>query len=161
MSRVGAARSTAASRAIDLLLALPALVVLAPAFVLIAVAIRLDSPGSVFYRQERVGLHGAPFRIHKFRSMRAAADGPAVTVAGDIRVTRIGAHLRKWKVDELPQLIDVVRGTMSLVGPRPELPAYVALWPAEARDVILSVRPGITDPASVAFRNESEVLASA
>ena len=106
-------------------------------------------------------MHGKPFRIHKFRSMRASSGGPEVTTAGDARVTRVGAWLRKSKLDELPQLFDVLMGRMSLVGPRPEVARYVALWPQAERELILSVRPGITDPASIAFRNESELLAQA
>jgi lipopolysaccharide/colanic/teichoic acid biosynthesis glycosyltransferase len=108
-----------------------------------------------------VGLHGEPFRILKFRSMTESTQGPSVTVEGDHRVTRVGHVLRATKVDELPQLINVVRGEMSLVGPRPEVPEYAALWPEEARAEVLSVRPGITDPASVIYRRESEELAAA
>lgn len=140
-------------------MSVPALVALAPVLAVVAVAIRLESGGPVFFRQVRVGLHGQPFRIHKFRSMRQGFPGGEVTIAGDLRVTRVGRFLRAWKLDELPQLIDVATGAMSLVGPRPEVPAYVALWPAAEREIILSVRPGITDPASVLFRNESELLA--
>lgn len=139
------------------------LLLLSPLFVLIAVAIKLDSPGPVFYRQERVGRHGVPFRIFKFRTMVAAQAGGAaqITVAGDARITRTGHFLRRWKLDELPQLIDVLRGTMSLVGPRPEVPRYVAQYPAEWRERVLSVRPGITDFASVHYRAEGELLAKA
>src|SRR5690606_24364516 len=109
-----------------------------------------DSPGPVLFRQERVGLHGRPFRIHKFRTITACgAQGPLVTAAGDARITRVGRVLRRHKLDELPQLIDVLKGDMSLVGPRPEVPRYMALYPQQARRAILSVRPGITDPASI------------
>lgn len=156
-----AAADRAAKRALDIAVAVPALVLLAPLGVVIAVAVRVESRGPVFFRQERVGRGGRVFRIHKFRSMRVDASGPSVTVGGDPRVTRVGAFLRSWKLDELPQLIDVVRGTMSLVGPRPEVPEFVALWPADARDIVLSVRPGITDPATVALRDEERLLAAA
>jgi lipopolysaccharide/colanic/teichoic acid biosynthesis glycosyltransferase len=117
----------------------------------------------VFFRQERVGRFGRPFRIHKFRTMRVDAEraGGALTVGADARVTRAGHWLRAHRLDELPQLIDVLRGDMSLVGPRPEVPRYVALYPADLREQVLAVRPGITDPASLAFRGEAEWLAAA
>lgn len=152
-----------AKRAFDLLLAGLALVLLAPLLGAIALAIRFDSPGPVFYRQERVGRGGVPFRIHKFRTMTHArrSEGPQITVGADGRITRVGAFLRRHKLDELAQLIDVMQGTMSLVGPRPEVPRYVALYPPELREKVLSLRPGITDSASLLFRNESEVLARA
>ncbi|WP_119153750.1 sugar transferase [Caldimonas tepidiphila] len=152
-----------AKRLLDLLIAAPALLLLAPAFALIALAIRLDSPGPVFFRQVRVGRHGVPFRIHKFRTMRhdPAEAGRQITVGADARITRVGAFLRRSKLDELPQLIDVLAGTMSLVGPRPEVPRYVALYPPAVREQVLSVRPGITDLASIEFRRESELLALA
>ena len=128
----------------------------------VAALIRWDSPGPVFFRQERVGRFGRPFRIHKFRTMRVNAEQAGqLTVGADVRITRIGAFLRAHRLDELPQLIDVFLGDMSLVGPRPEVPRYVAHYPAALRDVVLSVRPGITDPASLRFRNESEQLAAA
>lgn len=150
-------------RAFDLLLAGAGLLLLSPLFALIAIAIKLDSPGPVFFRQERVGRHGVPFRIFKFRTMTVSppTGGIALTVAGDRRITRVGAFLRRSKLDELAQLIDVVRGTMSLVGPRPEVPRYVAHYPPEWRERLLSVRPGITDFASVRYRNENELLAGA
>ena len=149
-------------RAVDLVLASVGLVVLAPLFVLIALVIKLDTRGPVFYRQERVGRHGVNFRIFKFRTMTVEPPGGAeLTVAGDARITRSGRGLRRYKLDELPQLIDVLRGTMSLVGPRPEVPRFVAHYPAEWRQRVLSVRPGITDFASVHYRAESELLARA
>ncbi len=148
-------------RAFDLAASALGLIVLAPLFAAIAVAIVLDSPGPVFFRQERVGRHGQPFRIHKFRTMRHDAPGSAITVGADPRITRIGAFLRRSKLDELPQLIDVLRGRMSLVGPRPELARYVARYPADVRERVLSVRPGMTDLASLQFRDESELLARA
>jgi lipopolysaccharide/colanic/teichoic acid biosynthesis glycosyltransferase len=152
-----------AKRAFDLLLAGLGLVLLAPLLAAIAVAIRVDSAGPVFYRQQRVGRHGVPFRIHKFRTMAhdPLGGGAQITVGADPRITRVGGFLRRHKLDELAQLIDVVQGTMSLVGPRPELPRYVALYPGPLREKVLSVRPGITDLASIAFADESEQLARA
>lgn len=150
-------------RLFDILVSLAGLVLLAPLFLLIALAIKLDSPGPVFFRQERVGLRGQPFRIYKFRTMRSdpVGSGPQITVGEDARITRVGGFLRRWKLDELAQLIDVLRGTMSLVGPRPEVPRYVEHYSQERRGHVLSVRPGVTDFASLRFRDESEVLARA
>lgn len=150
-------------RVLDLAVASLGLLLLAPLLLLIAAAIKLDSPGPVFYRQERVGRHGKPFRIFKFRTMAvtSAPDGAQITAAGDSRITRVGALLRRSKLDELAQLVDVLRGTMSLVGPRPEVPRYVAHYPPEWRERLLSVRPGITDDASVRYRDESDLLARA
>ena len=152
-----------AKRLFDVLAASIGLLLLAPLLAAIALWVRLDSPGPVFFRQQRVGRHGVPFRIHKFRTMAhaPAAAGPLLTVGADARVTRAGRFLRRTKLDELPQLIDVLQGTMSLVGPRPEVPRYVALYPPELRAAVLSVRPGITDPASRLFRVEGEVLGRA
>lgn len=139
------------------------LLVLAPLLVLLAVWIKLDSPGPVFFRQERVGQWGKLFRIHKFRTMVTDAErrGLQITVGADARVTRVGQWLRKYKLDELPQLLDVWQGHMSLVGPRPEVPRYVACYPADVREVVLSVRPGITDRASIEFKDENEILGRA
>jgi lipopolysaccharide/colanic/teichoic acid biosynthesis glycosyltransferase len=150
-------------RLFDWILSSLGLLVLGPALILVALAIKLDSPGPVFFRQERVGRWGRPFRIHKFRTMRhdPVGQGLQITVGQDARITRVGGFLRASKIDELPQLIDVWMGTMSLVGPRPEVPRYVAVYPAELRDKILSVRPGITDIASIEYRDESAVLARA
>ena len=148
-------------RCMDVLFSLLGLALLWPLGLAVALAIRLDSPGPALFRQERVGLRGRPFRIHKFRTMRVGGAGLQVTAGGDARITRVGRVLRRYKLDELPQLIDVLRGRMSLVGPRPEVPRYMALYPPEARRAILSVRPGITDPASIAFRNEEALLAAA
>jgi len=149
-------------RTFDFVMALAGLVLLSPVMLAIAVAIRMDSPGPVLFRQERVGRHGQPFRILKFRSMRwqpaGDASSPELTIAGDARVTRTGSWLRASKLDELPQLVNVLRGEMSLVGPRPEVPRYVAHYPPEVRERVLSVRPGITDEASILFRNEGEIL---
>jgi lipopolysaccharide/colanic/teichoic acid biosynthesis glycosyltransferase len=152
-----------AKRLVDLLVAAFGLLVLSPFFALIAIAIKLDSKGPVFFRQERVGRYGRPFRIFKFRTMTVTARdaGLQITVAGDARITSVGQFLRRYKLDELPQLIDVLRGTMSLVGPRPEVPKYVEQYSHEHRERLLSVRPGITDFASLRFRNESDILAQA
>jgi lipopolysaccharide/colanic/teichoic acid biosynthesis glycosyltransferase len=148
-------------RLFDLVTSLLALLVLAPLFLMVALAIRFDSVGPVLFRQERVGLRGRVFRIHKFRTMVMDAEhrGLQLTAGNDPRITRVGAFLRRHKLDELPQLIDVVRGHMSIVGPRPEVPRYVALYPPDVRDIVLSVRPGITDAASVAHRDEGAQLA--
>lgn len=150
-------------RLFDLVLSTLGLLVLAPLLLLMALAIKLDSSGPVFFRQERVGRFGQPFRIHKFRTMRhdPAGKGPQITVGADSRITRVGGFLRRTKLDELPQLIDVWVGSMSLVGPRPEVPRYVAHYPAAMREKVLSVRPGITDIASIEYRDESAVLARA
>lgn len=159
----GAALSLA-KRCFDLVLAALGLALLSPLLLAIAVWIRLDSPGPILFRQERVGRRGVPFRIHKFRTMRHVApgrEGSPITVGDDARITRAGALLRRHKLDELPQLLDVLLGRMSLVGPRPEVPRYVARYPAEAREVVLSVRPGLTDLASIEFRDEAALLADA
>jgi lipopolysaccharide/colanic/teichoic acid biosynthesis glycosyltransferase len=147
-------------RAFDLVLAGVGLLVLSPLLVLVAAWIRLDSPGPALFRQERVGRYGRPFTMLKFRSMRAAAASgdPLLTAESDIRVTRAGKFLRRTKLDELPQLLNVVRGEMSLVGPRPEVARYVELYPPHVRATVLSVRPGITDYAALAFHDESALL---
>jgi lipopolysaccharide/colanic/teichoic acid biosynthesis glycosyltransferase len=128
--------------------------------VAIAVWVRADSSGSALFRQERVGRYGRPFRLLKFRTMQSAPQeaGPLLTAGDDNRITRAGRVLRRTKLDELPQLVNVVRGDMSLVGPRPEVAKYVALYPPAVRDLVLSVRPGITDYAAIAFRDESSLL---
>ena len=138
------------------------LIVLSPLFLILAIWIKLDSKGPVFYRQVRVGYKNKDFRIFKFRSMRVGADkGSLVTIGGhDPRVTRSGYFIRKFKFDELPQLINVFLGDMSLVGPRPEVRHYVDYWTPEQMHV-LDVRPGITDPASIKFRNENELMEKA
>ena len=138
------------------------LIVLSPLFLVLAIWIKLDSKGPVFYRQVRVGYKNKDFRIFKFRSMRVGSDkGSLVTIGGhDPRVTRSGYFIRKFKFDELPQLINVFLGDMSLVGPRPEVRHYVDYWTPEQMHV-LDVRPGITDPASIKFRNENELMEKA
>ncbi|MDG0855395.1 sugar transferase [Roseateles puraquae] len=147
-------------RLFDIVAAGLGLLLLWPVLLAAAVWVKLDSPGPALFRQTRVGRLGVPFTIHKFRTMRVAP-GAAITVGADPRITRAGQVLRQTKLDELPQLWDVLRGAMSLVGPRPELPKYVELYPAELRERVLSVRPGITDPASLAFSHEAELLAAA
>ena len=149
-------------RLFDIIMSGAGLLVLTPLFLFIALWIKLDSSGPVFYRQVRVGQHNKDFRIFKFRSMRIGSDkGSLVTIGGrDPRVTRSGYFIRKFKIDELPQLINVLSGDMSLVGPRPEVRHYVNYWTEEQMHV-LDVRPGITDPASIKFRNENELLAQA
>lgn len=138
------------------------LIVLSPVFLILAIWIKLDSPGPVFYRQVRVGRGNKDFRIFKFRSMRVGSDkGSLVTIGGhDPRITRSGYFIRKFKLDEFPQLINVFVGDMSLVGPRPEVRHYVDYWTPEQMHV-LDVRPGITDPASIKFRNENELMEQA
>ena len=153
MSRAGA------KRAIDVAVAALGLAGLAPVLDAIAVAVRLDSPGPVFYRARRVGRGGLEFSMYKFRTMHArrAEHGPRITHGDDRRITRVGGVLRRSKLDELPQLWNVLRGDMSLVGPRPEDPHYVALYSPEQRRV-LDVRPGITSLASVRYRDEERLL---
>jgi lipopolysaccharide/colanic/teichoic acid biosynthesis glycosyltransferase len=152
-------------RLVDLVLATLGLVLALPLLLVVAVWIKLDSPGPVLFRQERIGRHGRPFRIHKFRTMTGPAPhagaGAGLTIGDDPRITRAGRTLRRSKLDELPQLLDVVRGDMSLVGPRPEVPRWVALYPPELRAKVLSVRPGITDLASIEYRDEAALLARA
>ena len=150
-----------AKRLLDLVLVVPGLVLLAPLLLFIAVWVRLDSPGPVLFRQQRVGLGGRIFKVLKFRTMVVDAEsrGPQITVGADRRITNSGRLLREYKLDELPQLFNVLKGEMSLVGPRPEVPRYVSLYPEETRRVVLSVQPGITDPASIRFMNENALLA--
>ena len=152
-----------AKRLLDVSVAACGLVLLSPLLLGAAMAIKLSGPGPVFFRQTRVGRYGAPFSIHKFRTM--VSDAPALglplTVGADPRITRIGAWLRARRIDELPQLIDVLTGDMSLVGPRPEVPHWVARYPAELRERVLAVKPGITDPSTLAFADEATLLAQA
>ena len=152
----------ALKRAMDVLVSGGALLVIWPVLLLIALAIKIDDPGPVFYRQVRVGRGGKPFRIFKFRTMVVDADkkGLSITVGQDKRITRMGALLRKTKLDELAQLLNVFVGDMSFVGPRPEVQRYVDLYTPYQRQVLL-VRPGITDYASIAYRNENDLLAGA
>ena len=149
-------------RAFDIIASGLGLIVLSPLFLILAVWIKLDSPGPVLYRQVRVGRNNKDFRIFKFRSMQVGSDkGSLVTIGGrDARITRSGYYIRKFKLDELPQLLNVFVGDMSLVGPRPEVRHYVDYWTPEQMHV-LDVRPGMTDPASIKFRNENELMAQA
>jgi lipopolysaccharide/colanic/teichoic acid biosynthesis glycosyltransferase len=148
-----------AKRALDVGVSLLGLLLLAPLFAVIAVLVLVDSGPPVFYRQVRVGRLARTFRILKFRTMHPNADaGGSLTVSNDPRVTRAGKFLRRHKLDELPQLVNVLAGDMSLVGPRPEVPEYVAAYGEEDRRVVLSVRPGLTDNASIEFRDESALL---
>lgn len=149
-------------RAFDFVSALVGLAFLSPVLILTAVLIRMDSPGPALFMQERVGKGGRVFRIIKFRTMTGGAEKKGqITVGHDARVTRIGYALRRFKIDELPQLLNVLRGEMSLVGPRPEVPRYVACYPERVRKTVLSVPPGITDWASIEFREESALLGRA
>ena len=152
-----------AKRGFDLCIAALALLLLSPLLLLLALWIRLDSPGPVLFRQQRVGRFGALFQIRKFRTMvvDGATCGALITAADDARVTRAGRWLRRYRLDELPQLLDVLQGSMSLVGPRPEVPRFVAHYPEALRAAVLSVRPGLTDPAAIAHLNEAAMLADA
>lgn len=145
-------------RGMDLLGAAVGLVAVSPLLAAIALAIRLDDGGPVFFRQTRVGRRGRPFRIWKFRTMTTGVTGTSITVGNDWRITRVGGWLRRGRLDELPQLLNVLTGEMSFVGPRPEVPEFVRGYDAEQRHV-LDYRPGITDPASLRFRDEAALLA--
>jgi lipopolysaccharide/colanic/teichoic acid biosynthesis glycosyltransferase len=147
-----------ATRILDVAFAAIALVVLSPLIVLVALAVKIESRGPVFFRCRRVGVHGRPLAMLKFRKMRDGAGGPLLTAVGDDRFTRLGGFLAKTKLDEIPQLWNVVRGEMSLVGPRPEHPDIVELYRDEYAQ-ILRVRPGITGLSQLAFANEAEILA--
>jgi lipopolysaccharide/colanic/teichoic acid biosynthesis glycosyltransferase len=148
-------------RSFDLVVSVCGLITAAPVMLIVALLLLCTRDGPVLFRQTRVGRHGVSFTLYKFRTMRAASAkiDRQVTVGADARITPLGGILRKSKVDELPQLWNVLRGEMSLVGPRPETPEFVALYPTQLRDIILSVRPGITDAASIKYRNESDLLA--
>lgn len=152
-----------AKRIFDLFFALLGVLLLAPLFLFIGIWIKVDSHGPVFFRQERVGRFGKTFRIFKFRTMclDAEAKGRQITVGADPRITKSGRFLRKTKLDELPQLLNVITGEMSLVGPRPEVPRYVALYPTEVSELVLSVQPGITDYASIEYKDENAILGRA
>jgi lipopolysaccharide/colanic/teichoic acid biosynthesis glycosyltransferase len=155
-SRGGA--SDAVRRLADVVVSLVLLVVLLPLMAVLSALVRLSSPGPALFRQERVGLNGQPFQLLKFRSMRVGDAGPAVTAGGDRRITPIGAFMRDWKLDELPQLVNVLLGHMALVGPRPEVPHYVRYYTREQREV-LSVRPGVTGKTQLEYRHEERLLA--
>src|SRR5215475_15072650 len=150
----------AAKRVLDIVGSALGLSALLPLFIIIAIIIKLDSPGPVLFRQERVGRGGRLFRIFKFRSMVVGANsaGTALTVRADKRITRVGAFLRRSKLDELPQLINVLAGDMSIVGPRPEVAEFMKFYTPDQREIILSMRPGLTDYAAILFRDESSLL---
>ena len=158
-TRPAAARAVV-KRSVDLVLAAVLLVAVAPLFAALAFAVKVDSPGPVLYRARRVGFRGRPMQMLKFRKMRHDAVGLALTAHGDLRFTRIGSFLARTKLDELPQLWNVVRGDMSLIGPRPEDPEFVLMHAEEYVD-ILRIRPGITGLSQVAFREESRILDAA
>ena len=147
-------------RIFDLVFVILGLLVLFPIFLIIVALIKRDGDGAVLFKQERVGLHGKLFRVLKFRTMVVDAEkqGVKVTTGNDPRITKSGQWLRKFKLDELPQLLNVLKGEMSLVGPRPEVPEYVDFYTEEQKKIVLSVLPGITDKASIEFRNENEIL---
>jgi lipopolysaccharide/colanic/teichoic acid biosynthesis glycosyltransferase len=149
-------------RLVDIIASSVGLIVLSPFLLIIAVALKIDSAGLVFFRQIRVGQFGKPFRIFKFRTMVSQAEklGPQVSSGDDPRITRVGRVLRKYKLDELPQLINVLKGEMSFVGPRPEVPRYVEAYKDDYLE-ILTVKPGITDFASLEFKDENELLKNA
>ncbi|MDD4807425.1 MULTISPECIES: sugar transferase [Caproicibacterium] len=150
----------AAKRLFDIVVSFLILVILSPLLLITAAAVKLDSKGPVFYRQERVGRYGKPFRIYKFRTMVQDADkkGLQITVGQDPRITRVGRVIRKCRLDEFAQVLNVLDGTMSLVGPRPEVPKYVKAYQPAYLSTLL-VRPGVTAPSSIHFRNEDEILA--
>lgn len=152
-----------AKRIFDLFFTIPGIIILSPILITCAIWVKLDSPGEIFFRQVRVGKNGVPFRIFKFRTMVTDAEkrGKQITVGNDSRVTKSGEFLRHYKLDELPQLFNVLLGEMSLVGPRPEVPRYISEYSEEDREIVLSVRPGITDNASIEFRSENEILGKA
>jgi lipopolysaccharide/colanic/teichoic acid biosynthesis glycosyltransferase len=148
-------------RVFDIISAIMGLIILFPLFLVISILIKLNSPGEIFFRQIRVGRWCTEFKIYKFRTMVVNAEnlGPKITIGDDKRVTKIGGFLRKTKLDELPQLINVLTGDMSIVGPRPEVPEYVAIYPQQVKDIVLSVRPGITEWASIQVIDENHILA--
>ena len=149
-------------RLFDLFLTIPGVLLLSPIFLLSMIAIKLDSKGAVIFRQKRVGLNGKIFEVLKFRTMIVDAEkkGAKITTSTDLRITKVGSFLRNCKVDELPQLFNVLKGEMSLVGPRPEVPEYVKFYPDNMRELILSVPPGITDRASIEYKDENKILAN-
>jgi lipopolysaccharide/colanic/teichoic acid biosynthesis glycosyltransferase len=153
---------TPGKRVLDIAVSLSALLLLVPVLVVIAALVKLSSPGPVFYRQQRVSRGGRLFQLFKFRTMVVGADrlAPNVSATGDPRVTRVGSFLRRSYLDELPQLVNVLRGDMSLVGPRPETPEFVAFYTPDERRV-LTVRPGLAGPSTLAFMDEADLLARA
>ena len=152
-----------AKRVFDLVISITGLILLSPVMLGIALAIILGSSGPVLFRQTRVGRFGKPFTIYKYRTMVPDADqlGEKITIGQDPRITNVGSFLRRYKLDELPQLFNVLKGDMSLVGPRPEVPEYIEYYPGLEKNEVLSIRPGITDMASIEFRNENLLLMTA
>ena len=150
-------------RLFDLFFVIPGLILLSPVFLIISLLIKIRDGGDIFFKQVRVGKNGKHFKVLKFRTMVPDAEklGNKVTTGNDPRITPIGAFLRKYKLDELPQLINVLKGEMSLVGPRPEVPEYVEFYPEKTRKIVFSVPPGITDKASIEFVNENDLLTNA
>jgi lipopolysaccharide/colanic/teichoic acid biosynthesis glycosyltransferase len=146
-------------RLFDLFLSIPSLFILSPVFLLSAILIKLDTPGPIIFSHTRTGQNGKPFKLYKFRTMVKDASklGPPITYANDLRITRIGRLLRKFKVDEMLQIINIVKGDMSVIGPRPEIKKYIDIYEKDYRDV-LKIKPGMTDYALIAFRNEEEIL---
>lgn len=149
----------AIKRIFDIIVSLIGIIIISPILIIVAISIKLDSKGNVLFLQKRIGKDGKPFNIYKFRTMVSNAEklGAQITVGKDSRITRVGAFLRKYKIDELPQLFNVLKGDMSLVGPRPEVPKYVELYTEEEKKV-LEVRPGITDLASIRYSDENDIL---
>lgn len=148
-------------RFIDIVFSIFAIFVFSPLIVLVSIVICAESRSPVLFRQARIGVRGKPFVIYKFRTMRPRQGQGEDGVEGGERITPLGHYLRRSKLDELPQLFNVLVGDMSLVGPRPELARYTQVWPAEDQNIVLSVRPGLTDFASIVFRNEGSLLAAA
>ena len=148
-------------RIFDLIFVVPGILVVSPALIIIVIIIKIDSDGPVIFKQKRVGLNGEMFNILKFRTMiqNAESIGEKLTIANDSRITKSGHWLRKYKLDELPQLLNVLMGSMSLVGPRPDTPEHVEFYTDQQKQIILSVLPGMTDTAAVEFRDEEEILA--
>lgn len=159
MTEIGP-RGYSGKRAFDVVFATVGVILTFPFMMLAAIAVKVSSPGPILYRAERVGHGESVMTVHKFRSMHASSTGPAVTAAGDPRVTAVGKLIRRFKIDELPQFFDVLRGEMSIVGPRPEDPRFVADYNEVQREV-LQWRPGMTSPASLEYRDEEAVLAEA
>ena len=147
-------------RIFDLFLAIPSLIILSPVFLISAILIKLESPGPIIFAQERIGQNGKIFKLYKFRTMikDASKVGPPVTTANDPRITKVGKLLRKYKIDEMLQIINIIKGDMSVIGPRPEIKKYVEMFKDEYKE-ILKIKPGMTDYALIAFRNEEEILA--
>ncbi|ASW43547.1 sugar transferase [Clostridium isatidis] len=146
-------------RIFDFVVSLIGIIIISPILIIVAICIKADSKGNILFLQKRIGKDGKPFNIYKFRTMVSNAEklGAQITVGKDSRITRVGAFLRKYKIDELPQLFNVLKGDMSLVGPRPEVPKYVELYTEEEKKV-LEVRPGITDLASIRYSDENDIL---